>query len=433
MVELAAAVVGLLLMVGIDALLAAARAGLMNSHASTLRVMQEQGVGGAGRALALASEASSLLLSFGVVRYVLRLAILGLGLGIWFAATGGSGSLGELAIVAVGLGLGVPLAELVGELLALREPDRAASLLSPLAAVVVAAAAPLREVHRRLTGAPGGRRSRVVPPLVTEEQIKTMVDAGEEGGAIEIEEKEMIFSIFQLGDTLVREVMVPRIDIRAFEEGQTLQQVTEGLLEAGHSRAPVFRSDIDKILGIVHVKDLLRALHQGRQDERVGSILRPALFVPEAMKAGDLLADLQARRIHMAVVVDEYGGTAGVVTLEDIVEEIVGEIRDEYDSAEESAFERLHEGEFIFSGRMDLDEVNELTGARLPKDTSDTLGGFISGRLGRVPKSGDVVEAGGLHLVVEQSSGRGLVKVRATRVGDAKEAEDDGHHSGTAG
>jgi len=119
--------------------------------------------------------------------------------------------------------------------------------------------------------------------------------------------------------------------------------------------------------------------------------------------------------------------------LEDIVEEIVGEIRDEYDSSEESAFERLHEGEFIFSGRMDLDEVNELTAARLPKDTSDTLGGFISGRLGRVPKSGDVIDAGGLHLVVEQSSGRGILKVRATRLGGDEEAKSDGNHSGRTG
>ncbi|HKY83912.1 MAG TPA: hemolysin family protein [Anaerolineales bacterium] len=428
-VDLAAGLAGLFLLLVTDSLLAAARAALMNSHAPTLRALQEQGVRGSARAIALASEATSLLLSFGVVRYVLRLAIFGLGVGIWFAAAGGRDSVGSLAIIVVGLGLGVALAELVGEALALRAPDRTACTLSPLAVVVVAVASPVRAVHRRLTGPSSG----VVPPLVTEEEIKTMVDAGEEGGAIEIEEKEMIFSIFQLGDTLVREVMVPRIDIRAFEEQQTLQEVTEGLLESGHSRAPVFRSDIDKILGIVHVKDLLRALHQGRQQERVGSILRPALFVPEVKKADDLLADLQARRIHMAVVVDEYGGTAGVVTLEDVVEEIVGEIRDEYDSAEESAFERLHEGEFIFSGRMDLDEVNELTGARLSKDTSETLGGFISGRLGRIPKSGDMVEAGGLHMVVEQSSGRGLMKVRATRLADGREAEDDGHHIGTAG
>jgi len=364
-VDLAAGLAGLFLLLVTDSLLAAARAALMNSHAPTLRALQEQGVRGSARAIALASEATSLLLSFGVVRYVLRLAIFGLGVGIWFVAAGGRDSVGSLAIIVVGLGLGVALAELVGEALALRAPDRTACTLSPLAVVVVAVASPVRAVHRRLTGPSSG----VVPPLVTEEEIKTMVDAGEEGGAIEIEEKEMIFSIFQLGDTLVREVMVPRIDIRAFEEQQTLQEVTEGLLESGHSRAPVFRSDIDKILGIVHVKDLLRALHQGRQQERVGSILRPALFVPEVKKADDLLADLQARRIHMAVVVDEYGGTAGVVTLEDVVEEIVGEIRDEYDSAEESAFERLHEGAGDYSVFVVLVSTVVLEGPEFAENT----------------------------------------------------------------
>jgi CBS domain containing-hemolysin-like protein len=329
-----------------------------------------------------------------------------------------------LAVALFGVGLSLPLVEGLGESLGQRSPERTAALLSPLAALVVAVASPVRAAYRRLSRPSKGRG--VVPPLVTEEEIMTMVDAGEEGGAIEVEEKEMILSIFQLGDTLVREVMVPRIDIRAFEEQQTLASVTDGLLESGHSRAPVFRSDIDNILGIVHVKDLLRALHQGRQHEPVSSFLRPAIFVPEAKKAGELLADLQARRIHMAVVVDEYGGTSGIVTLEDIVEEIVGEIRDEYDSGEESAFERLHEGEFIFSGRIDLDDVNDLTGARLPKDTSDTLGGFVSGQLGRIPRAGDAIEAGGLRLVVEQSSGRGILKVRASRVADGEEAGSDG-------
>ena len=432
-IELAAALALLVFLLAADALLSAVGAALMNSHAPSLRAMQEEGVRGAERALTLASEATNLLLSFRVVRYLLRLAVLGLGLGIWFAGGGGQGSLAGFVVAVASLGLVLPLTELSGESLALRSPERTATRLSLLAELVVALASPARAVHRRLAASPVGRRPGVVPPLVTEEEIKTMVDAGEEGGAIEIEEKEMIFSIFQLGDTLVREVMVPRIDIRAFEERQPLQAVIEGLLESGHSRAPVFRSDIDNILGIVHVKDLLRALHLGRQHEPVGSFLRPALFVPEAKKADDLLAELQARRIHMAVVVDEYGGTAGLVTLEDIVEEIVGEIRDEYDAAEESAFERLHEGEFIFSGRMDLDDVNELTGARLPKDTSDTLGGFISGQLGRVARPGDVIDAGGLHLVVEHSSGRGVLKVRASRMGGDEEASSDGNHGGRTG
>jgi len=406
----------------VDGLLSATRAALMNSHAPSLRALDERGVRGAGRALRLSTDAIVLLLSFGAVQNLARLTTVGLSVFGW-ALVDPRRSGGSLAATLAIAAMGVLLIELLGESLARRAAERWAVALSWLGAVVVMLAWPVRSLRQRLApGLPG--RLGLVRPLVTEEEIKTIVDAGEEGGAIEVEEKKMIFSIFELGDTLVREVMVPRIDICAFDERQTLDHVADVLLEAGHSRAPVYRGNIDKVVGIVYVKDLLRALRQGRQAEPVSAILRPALFVPEAKKADELLAELQARRIHMAVVVDEYGGTAGLVTLEDLVEEIVGEIRDEYDATEEAAFQVVHDGEFLFSGRIDLDEVNELTGARLPKEISDTLGGFVSGRLGRVPSPGDVVEAGGLRLVVEQSSGRSILKVRARRTEDERNGED---------
>jgi CBS domain containing-hemolysin-like protein len=421
---LAATAIGLLLVLAFDALLSAARGALMNSTAPSLRAMENEGVQGAGRALALASEATSLLLSFRVAQYLTRLASVGFALVLWASLAGPMPAGLELLVVVLVVGMAAPLVEVLAESLALRAPERVACLLAPLAGAIVGVASPIRWVYGRLARPPSGRRTGIVPPLVTEEEIKTIVDAGEEGGAIEVEEKKMILSIFDLSETLVREVMVPRIDILAFEESQTLEEVADGLLSAGHSRAPVYRGSMDRIVGVVYGKDLLQAFRQGRHDEKVSSLLRPALFVPEAKKADDLLAELQARRVHMAVVVDEYGGTAGLVTLEDLVEEIVGEIRDEYDAGEEAAFQELREGEFLFTGRIDIDEVNALTGGRLPKEISDTLGGFVSGRLGRVPSPGDVVDAGGLHLVVEQSSGRRLVKVRAIRLPEGQEADE---------
>ncbi len=402
----------ILILVG-NAAAAAARAALVNSHPAKLRKRQDAGSRSAREALELASEATSLVLSFRVLHYLTRLTVVGLGVAVW-AGLGSPGGLLVLGVTVLVCGLLAPSFEFLGEGLAVRDPERTAERLAWLAALTVGVMSPLRPVHRWLTRTRDGRRS-VVPPLVTEEEIKTLVDAGEEGGAIEIEEKKMILSIFDLGDTLAREVMVPRIDIMAFNEGQPLAEVADALLATGHSRAPVFRSDIDSIIGIVYVKDLLKAVRQGRDQESVGAWVRPALFVPEAKKADDLLADLQARRIHMAVVVDEYGGTAGVVTLEDLVEEIVGEIRDEYDAAEEVVFQEVHEGEYLLSGRMDLDDVNQLTGGSLPKGISDTLAGFISGQLGRIPSQGDVVEAGGLNLVVEQSTGHRILKVRVRR------------------
>lgn len=406
-------------------LLAATRAALMNSHPGTLRALHERGVGGADSALRMAAEASRLLISFSAAQAVIRLGAIGAGLAALMVSASGAASIAGLFGALVVLGLVIVAVRQIGEWAALRAPDRNACRLSPLASAVVFLAAPVRAAHALLARGPGGHRSGIVSPLVTEEEIKTLVDAGEEGGAIEVGEKNMILSIFELGETLAREVMVPRIDIQAFDERDGLGEVTDALLGTGHSRAPVFRADIDSIVGIVYVKDLLGAFRQGRQDEPVGNFMRPAIFVPEAKKADELLADLQARRVHMAVVVDEYGGTAGVVTLEDLVEEIVGEIRDEYDAAEEATFQPSQDGGFLFSGRISLDDVNELTGARLAKDTGDTLGGYIAGVLGRIPAAGDSVEAGGLRLVVEQVTGRGIFKVSARRIPEPGQEPDE--------
>lgn len=257
----------------------------------------------------------------------------------------------------------------------------------------------------------------------------TLVDAGEEGGMIEQDEREMIYSIFQLGDTLVREVMIPRIDILAFEETTSLIEATDELLRTGYSRAPVYRGSPDTIIGIVYGKDLLAAWRRGEQDRTVSGSLREAHFVPEAKKVDDLLTEMQARRIQMAIVVDEYGGTAGLVTLEDIVEEIVGEIHDEYDTAEELPFRKIGEHEYIFRGRIDIDDFNAITGAGLPKGSGETLGGFIYSQLGRIPTPGESISIGDLQMIVEQVLGKRIRKVRTVLStvsdGEAKEGSDD--------
>ena len=405
-----------------DGLVAAARLALMNAHPPALQQLQDEGVMGAALAARISAEATLTLFSTEAARTVLRLATLGLA---WQAA--GALRLTDQGRVAAGLAGGallLGLTELAAHRVVLGAADRWAARLAPLAAALVWGLAPLQPAVAALAGS---RRGRTAYPVVTEEEIKTLVDAGEEGGAIEEEEKEMIYSIFQLGDTLAREVMVPRIDIQAFDERMSLRQVTEALQATGHSRAPGLSRTVDHVVGVVYVKDLLVAWKDGGQEEAVGGFVRPALFVPEAKKAGDLLAELQTRRVHLAIVVDEYGGTAGLVTVEDILEEIVGEIRDEYDLAEEAAYQQVQEDEFIFSGRMDLDDVNDVAGSSLPTDISDTLAGFIYGRLGRVPAAGAEIEAGGLRLVVEKVAGRRIEKVRALRLPTpTEEAEADG-------
>lgn len=251
---------------------------------------------------------------------------------------------------------------------------------------------------------------------ITEMELKSLVDAGEEEGVLEQDERKMIYSIIELGETLAREIMVPRIDVLALDVNTSLTESIDALLNSGYSRVPVYEETIDNIQGVLYAKDLLNAWRSGEEFQSLLALLRPAYFVPEAKKVDELLAEMQARRVHMALVVDEYGGIAGLVTLEDIVEEIVGEIRDEFDVLEEAFYQQLAPYEYVCSGRMPLDEFNELMAAHLPDDDADTLGGYIYSRIGRVPNDGESIRDGDLELVVEQVSKRRIRKVRARRI-----------------
>lgn len=251
---------------------------------------------------------------------------------------------------------------------------------------------------------------------VTEDDLMSLVDAGEENGVFEHEERRMIYSIFQLGETLVREIMVPRIDILALDVNTPLPDAVDVFINSGHSRVPVHEETVDNTLGLLYAKDLLKVWREGKQLETLRELLRPAYFVPEAKKVDELLVEMQTQHIHMAVVVDEYGGIAGLVTLEDIVEEIFGEIQDEYDQGEESPYQITAEGDYLFMGRIDLDDFNEIMDSQLPTDEADTLGGYIYSQLGHVPGVGESVENENLLLTVEQVSARRIRKVRALRL-----------------
>ena len=250
---------------------------------------------------------------------------------------------------------------------------------------------------------------------VIEEEILTIVDAGEEDGFIEEDEREMIYSIFEFGDTLSREIMLPRIDVAAVEVNTPMLEALDVIMEAGHSRVPVYSDTMDNIEGLLYAKDILSYLRDGRTDVALPDILRPAYFVPETKKVNELLADMQQRKMHMAIVVDEYGGTAGLVTIEDIIEEIVGEIQDEYDS-EEDFVEHSAPGEIVFNALVNLDDASKLLGVSLPTEGGETLGGLIYSELGRVPSVQDEVVIDGVKLTVLSVAGRRIKKVKATRI-----------------
>jgi CBS domain containing-hemolysin-like protein len=228
-----------------------------------------------------------------------------------------------------------------------------------------------------------------------------------------ITEEEMIYSVFALGDTLAREVMVPRIDIVALDVGSSLEQALDVVICAGHSRIPVYEGSIDNVVGVLYAKDLLKLWQDKQEAVALGEILRQAYFVPESKKVDGLLEDMQQRKVHIVIVVDEYGGTAGLVTIEDIVEEIVGEIQDEYD-AEEPLVEQTGDHEYVFSARVDLDDFNRLIGTEFPTEMGDTLGGFIYSQLGKVPVPGESVRFDGLVIEVLTVTGRRIRKVRVS-------------------
>ncbi len=259
-------------------------------------------------------------------------------------------------------------------------------------------------------------------PFVTEEDLRTMADVAADEAVIETEERRLIHSIFEFGDTLVREVMVPRTDMVAIEADATIEAAIERAIEGGFSRIPAFEESTDNIVGLVYLKDLVHRARGGGGADRVRTVARPAVFVPEQKHVAELLREMQTQQFHMAVVVDEYGGTAGIVTLEDLLEEIVGEITDEYD-VEEPGVEPLPDGSLRVPGRMAIDEVNEALGVDLPDTEWDTVGGLVFNLLGHVPEEDEVVRFQDLEFRTERVQGRRIVSVRITPVAPVDDDE----------
>ncbi len=411
-----------------NSLLAAAQAALANVSKSRLRQMQEAGIGGAALALRVAEAPDRFAAAARLAQMLGRLSLAGLVLGRLAPALTGAGqaanglvspALAEtlvfvvlvalLALAVMGAG------ELWPEAWARRMPETAALWTAP---VMLAADAllgwPVRGLLRFSRRSAAPLESQRAAPVI-EEEIKTLVEAGGEDGAIEAGKKEMLYSVLAISETVVREIMVPRIDVQALEVATPLPAAIETVVSGGHSRIPVYEGSIDNILGLLYGKDLLKAGRDCDPPAALRSLLRPAYFVPETKKVDDLLAELQQQRVHMAIVVDEYGGVAGLVTLEDIVEEIVGEIRDEYDVNEESLFERVGDDEYLFDARINFDEVVEELSLGAVETDSDTLGGFIYAQLGRVPTPGETVQLGAFQFEVLTVAGRRIRKVRARR------------------
>ena len=417
--------IGLIIFLLLNLITSAARSALTNTSRARLLTLRDGKLSQVNRTSAQISNLLRTQTNLKLFQVILRFLIAGLALILfvpWETST-------YWAIYAVGVMLASSLItfflEWVVETAIAHDPEIWAMRLSSYTRIIYLAMSPMLALPYLLTNSDEPNQEGTM----TETELISLVEAGQEEGVLEQEEQKMIVSIFRLGDTLVREIMVPRIDVLALEVHTPLDEALDAIKQAGHSRVPVFKDSVDNILGLLYAKDLLGIWREGRHEVSLRDYLRQAYFVPEAKKAAELLAELQAKRIHMAIVVDEYGGVAGLVTLEDIVEEIVGEILDEYDQAEELLYQAINEDEYLFQGRIDLDDFNDIMGTELPNSEADTLSGLIYSRIGRVPTAGDHVQVNDLQLTVEQVSGQRIRKVRAVRLVSSSDNGDLENHA----
>jgi putative hemolysin len=336
----------------------------------------------------------------------------------FFVVSRATGSTWAAVAIAVAGSLGLlALAETVARSLVHQSPERWGTRLTPLIrAFRIIFGLPARALV--LSGRALLRR-RAVPGHSEEasseaDSLLSLVEMGQANGGIDAEERAMIRGIIKLVGTAAREIMVPRIDVVAVDTEDTVEEVMALVMERGYSRIPLYEGTIDNVVGILYAKDFLRYFSRGAHPPSLKDIARPPYFIPESKKVDELLSEMRANHVHMAIVVDEYGGTAGVVTIEDLLEEIVGEIEDEYDRSEVTV-ERLGPDEAIVDARVSIDDLNEIFGLAVEGEDFDTVGGFVYHLLGRVPTTGDEVSTDGLRLRVLNVLGRRIKKVRIVR------------------
>jgi putative hemolysin len=388
--------------------LALAETSLVRMSRTKARALQDDGRRGAGSLMRLVQDPEGFLnpvLLLVLISQLVTATLVGILAERWFGAVGViAATVFEVVVIFV-------LAEALPKNWAVQNPERSALLLAPIVSAVVRFP-PIRLVSRGLIGlanlllGPRGRRTGV-----SESELLAMADVAHEEDVIEGHERELIHSIIEFGDTVVREVMVPRPDMRTFDAELSVSDALTVAMEAGFSRLPVHAGNVDDIVGVAHAKDLIRAERDGHGGEPVRGYVRPAHFVPETKQVARLMREMQERKYHLAVVVDEYGGTAGVVTLEDLIEELVGEIVDEYD-LEEPPVLPLDNGSFSVSARLAVDELTDLVDAHLPSGEWDTVGGLLFNVLGRVPVEGESVEVDGLTMVAERVEGNRVGRIR---------------------
>lgn len=421
----------LLLFIGVHGAVSLMNAALQNAGRAAIRDRADEGDQAALAFMALTDNALRLSMTVSIAHILTRFAIATALVMLVIEPIANGDAVARLVTAALtillGAGLTLALGDLVPEALGSSYAEQLVwvavgtmrgllLVMSPLTALVLLTS----RLVSRLFG------SKPLVNLVTEEEIMSLVNAGHSGGAIEAEEKDMIVSVLQLGDSHARELMTPRIDIVALDVQNTMAAALAAFVASGFSRIPVYEDSIDKVIGLLYAKDILMALkNQDKlEDQAVRDLIRPAYFVPETKRADALLKELQAKNVHLAMVVDEYGGTSGLITIEDLIEEIIGDIRDEHDFDEEEDYIEVGDGSYLIDASMDLDDLNDLLGCSIDTEDADTLGGYIYLTLGRVPKAKETIATDILSMTVKSIDGHRIRKVQV-RKNQSKPADSD--------
>src|SRR6202140_2916356 len=403
----------LILIVG-SAFFSGSEAALISLSRIHARAMVERGVKGADVVVRLLDDRNRLLTSILVGNTVILLAADSLATALFIRAGIPHAAIWSTLVMAVLLLL---FGEIIPKTVAVAGNERWAVRLAPLLSRIVWLLTPINNAFLFVTNAIV-RIFGVSPiargPFVTEDDIRNLVNVGAEQNVLEEEEREMIHSIIQFGDTIVREVMTPRLDMVAIEVNSSARRALDLIIAEGYSKLPVYQETTDNVVGVVHDRELLVSLANGAlSNTRLRDLMRPIVVVPESKRVLELLREMQRGKFSLAVVVDEYGGTAGLVTMEDLLEEIVGEIRDEHDEGEEEPIRTIGEGESVVEAGTNIEDVNAALGISLPHEEFETIGGYTVGLFGRLPREGEEIDAGnGVPLRVDRTRGRRILSVR---------------------
>jgi putative hemolysin len=414
-------IVALALLVGAAAFFAGSEAALISISRIKVRQLAEEKARGSRSALHLLDDRARFLATVLIGNTFVLLAADSLATAIFIREGVPHAALWSTVVMTV---LILLFGEIIPKTIAVSNPQRWALRLAPALERVAWILTPINKVFVWITNVlvrPFGVHPFSHGPFITEEDIRTIVNVGAEQKVLEEEEREMIHSVIEFGDTIVREVMTPRPSIVYVDVEDTPRHALELVISEGYSKLPVFEENIDNVIGFVHERELLVALANGKlATDSLRNLMRPAVLVPENKKVAELLREMQRDKFSLAIVIDEYGGTAGLVTMEDLLEEIVGEIRDEHDEGEEEPIRLVGDDEAIVDASVNIEDLNAELGTHLPHEEFETIGGYTVGLFGRLPQEGEEIDAGnGVKLRVERTRNRRILSIRVLLNGKA--------------